>query len=289
MKKQYFILLIVLAISAGGFALLFRLNYPVRGSRSELTLRSDPPLNRNKLKSNSPVQLTPSTKADITPVHSVRLRVLTWHHVADPPHGQQDSYYVRPTVFAAQLQYLADQGYHTITPDQFVSSLQDKKSDEKAVLLTFDDGDEDQFINAYPLLKEYHFTGTFFIISHKLGLDGYMTPKQVVEMDQNSMVIGAHSRTHPNLAKIAPEQQQSEILGSKQDLEQLLGHSVNSFAYPGGAQNEAVRSLVRQAHFQSAFGIHHSIDHDPTNLYNIDRVHIFSSCFVRFMIQLWTL
>lgn len=208
------------------------------------------------------------------PQNKVRLRVLTYHHIAEPPDGRQNSYYVPPANFDAQMNYIQSQGYRTITPDEFYNDLTAGKSDDKAVLITFDDGNLDNYTNAFSTLKKYNFTGTFFVVSRMLNKELRLTSSQVIEMDKAGMTIGSHSQTHPDLTKVTSDQLASEVAGSKNDLEQLLGHSVNYFAYPGGSQNSVVQAAVEAAGYKAAFGIRHSIDHNPANLWNINRVHI---------------
>ena len=93
---------------------------------------------------------------------------------------------VRPDDFDKQMQYLSDNGYNTITPDELYDSLAgNKELPENPVLITFDDGYEDNYTNAYPILKKYGFKGTIFVISSFLGKNkNYITWDQ----DRKSVV-----------------------------------------------------------------------------------------------------
>jgi peptidoglycan/xylan/chitin deacetylase (PgdA/CDA1 family) len=88
--------------------------------------------------------------------------------------------------------------------------------------------------------------------SRLLGTPAYMTRAQVLEMDAAGVTIGAHSRTHPDLRACGPGELEGEVRGSKEDLEDLLGKPVTSFAYPTGLIDERVVAAVGSAGFTSA-------------------------------------
>ena len=120
-----------------------------------------------------------------------------------------------------------------------------------AVTLTFDDGWLSQYQNAVPKLNQYGFKGTFYITSRKLfdyGFLGYMSQTQIKDIYADGMEIGSHTRTHPDLTQLSSTEQQTEINGAKQDLLALNVGPVNSFAYPFGAYNDSVISIVKSAH-----------------------------------------
>ena len=162
------------------------------------------------------------------------LPVLMYHNIAAVPTKGSSSYkglFVSPSMFAQQMKYLHDNGYTTITPSQFYTYLKAGKTpNDKLVLITFDDGSEGQYKYAYPVLKQYHMTATFYIIADRSPIN----KKQLKEISDNGMVIESHSSTHPDLSKIKNTKTLIyEILTSKNTLQKITGKTIVSIAYPG--------------------------------------------------------
>jgi len=146
------------------------------------------------------------------PSGTIRIPVLIYHHVGPIPPGTPPDYYVTPGVFALQLKYLQDNNYQVITPQQFYDQIASGNNPTtKEVLLTFDDGYLDNYLYAYPLLKQYGYSGTFAIIVGKLTDTDHMTAKQLLDMSNNGMIISSHSITHPDLARISNAKLQEEL------------------------------------------------------------------------------
>lgn len=123
-----------------------------------------------------------------------------------------------------------------------------------AVTLRFDDGWASQFENALPVMDMYGFKGTFYIVSRQTldaGFSGFMSQDQVRTVYRDGQEIGAHTRTHPDLATLSASQQQAEIAGSRDDLLSWNVGPVTSFAYPYGSYTATTVGLVRDAGFSS--------------------------------------
>jgi peptidoglycan/xylan/chitin deacetylase (PgdA/CDA1 family) len=93
---------------------------------------------------------------------------------------------------------------------------------------------------------------TLYAPSGLLGTTGYVTKSQLIEMAGAGMTIGAHSRTHVDLRECSAAELEAEVRGSRDDLEDLIGREVTSFAYPTGWQNATVRAAVAAAGFRTA-------------------------------------
>lgn len=192
----------------------------------------------------------------ITPI---QLTILVYHIVR--PAYASDSAAVRalalaPETFDAELKHLQMSGYHIVTYADLEASLASSRPlPPKPVLLTFDDGWSDQYTYAFPILKKYQDTATFFVFTNAIGSKGFLTWAQLREMLAAGMRVGDHSRSHPYLVKISSESKLwSEIDGSKKLLEEKLGVPINEFAYPFGQHNPAIIALVKEAGFRSARG-----------------------------------
>lgn len=152
--------------------------------------------------------------------------------------------------FREQLQHLSDPAFQVVSLDQ---ALQPKpNSDVTRVVITFDDGDLSNHTIALPVLAEYGMVATFYVVTDWIDRDpNYMTTGQLRELDGHGMTIGSHSCSHPFLPTLTPSTLRHEIRGSKQALEDILGHEVKHFALPGGHYNKGVLSECWSSGFAS--------------------------------------
>lgn len=183
--------------------------------------------------------------------------ILVYHSVepkTDKKEGvMQKHYHIFPENFRAQMQYLKDNGYAVIPMKVYLDHInKGTEIPKKSVVLTFDDGWKNQYEFAYPILKEFGYTATFYIITGSVEGKSYMTWNDVKELDRAGMDIESHSVTHPNLTKIDADKAKNEIVQSKKILEEKLGHSIGMIAYPYYGNNAAVQKLVADAGYTSA-------------------------------------
>ncbi len=184
----------------------------------------------------------------------VRVPIFIYHSVYPDFGGEsksQKNYSVTPEEFDIQLKYLKDNGYTPVSLDDLERFVREGTTTvPKPVVLTFDDGWKNEFANAFPLLKKYGFTATFFIFTNPIGKDSrFMTWEDVKELDAAGMTIGDHTLTHPYLTKLPIEKERAEVFESKKKLEEKLGKRVTHFATPFGQSNEQLIRLLREAGF----------------------------------------
>jgi peptidoglycan/xylan/chitin deacetylase (PgdA/CDA1 family) len=160
---------------------------------------------------------------------------------------------VEPATFAAEMTALRQAGYHSITVAQlFGALLRGAPLPPKPVLVSADDGYVDDLTQMLPVLQAHHMTAVFFIITDRFHEPGFLTANQVRRLDAAGMDIGAHTRHHVDLPGIGAAQLASEVAGSRDDLQRLLGHPVAAFAYPAGRFDDAAVAAVKQAGFALA-------------------------------------
>ena len=202
-----------------------------------------------------------------------KVLVLNYHKVDDT----FISLAVRPDDFDKQMQYLSDNGYNTITPDELYDSLAgNKELPENPVLITFDDGYEDNYTNAYPILKKYGFKGTIFVISSFLGKNkNYITWDQAREMDADGINIESHTVDHKSMTDLTDDELREELVASKKKIEEELGHPIGYMAYPTGTYNLHIAQLVKEAGYKAAFTIKYGNVDKASNIYALERVPIF--------------
>ncbi|HKC43244.1 MAG TPA: polysaccharide deacetylase family protein [Burkholderiales bacterium] len=167
---------------------------------------------------------------------------------------------VTPDAFAAQLDYLARNGYRVVSLSQLVDFLAGKRGlPERALVITIDDGHVSAYEHAYPLLKKYGFPATFFVYADFIGSGEALRWHQIKEMAASGLIdFQAHSKTHANLVERLPgesdqryrERLDSEIRFPQELLQRNLATGVTQYAYPYGDANEVVLARLGAAEFQ---------------------------------------
>jgi peptidoglycan/xylan/chitin deacetylase (PgdA/CDA1 family) len=116
---------------------------------------------------------------------------------------------------------------------------------KRKIAISFDDGLEDIYTIAYPILKERRIPFTIFVITDFLDSPGYITAEQLKILAKDSLVtIGSHGITHKNLPDLSIEQQKSEIYDSKKILEGIINKNVDLFAYSHGLFDKTSLTLA---------------------------------------------
>jgi peptidoglycan/xylan/chitin deacetylase (PgdA/CDA1 family) len=176
--------------------------------------------------------------------------------------------------FRAQMKLLHDEGYQTVSVSQLARVIRHGGAlPEKPVVLTFDDGYSDVYQNAFPIMKEYGFTGVVYVITSTFEDDksyGYMQPAELKELIRAGWEIGSHGVTHTDLNKtrVGPG---NEMKQSKAELEKTLGVEVKTFSYPFAVANGSLKDLAEETGYQSAVGVDIFVTHLPKRLYFLSR------------------
>ena len=166
--------------------------------------------------------------------------VLMYHAVGDDCWGEEHLF-VRPAELEQQLQYLSENGYETI----FFEDLAHLERYEKPVILTFDDGYDDNYTVLYPLLEKYQTKATIFVIGNAMGSTHKMTQEQVYEMAASGLVsIQSHSWSHKNMAAMGWPARVCELLRSKLALTLACGCVPTAVSYPNGKCTERTRTAA---------------------------------------------
>lgn len=204
--------------------------------------------------------------------------ILCYHQIRDwrPKDSQSSKDYIIPTAaFREQMQMLADSGYHTVLPDQLYAYLTTGAAlPSKPVMLTFDDGDLDQYETAVPILDKHGFKGTFFIMTVAIGRRGkqpYMDKAQIKDLSDRGHAIGAHTWDHHNVKKYQGDDWKIQVEEPKAKLEAIIGKPVKYFAYPFGLWNKQALPEIRKRGYVAAFTLADKRD-DSMPLYTVRRI-----------------
>ena len=216
------------------------------------------------------------------------VRILCYHKVNDT-RGNKLS--VTTPAFRRQLAYLAR--HHRVIPlATLVERLRTGGAlPDRAVVITFDDGYRDAFVNALPALREHGVPATFFVttslvatrhpFAHDSGFERFenrtMSWDEVRELARAGMEVGSHGLTHRLLAGLRPDEQAKEITESRAVLEAQLGGRVDAFSYPsgGGADFDGVSaSLVERAGYACACTTIDGLNGPDANRFRLRRSNV---------------
>lgn len=193
--------------------------------------------------------------------------IIDYHCIDNNIFGDK-SMFVSPNQFEQQMKYLHDSGFTPITFEQLdtVSCI------KKPLIITFDDGYEDNYQNAYPILKKYNFKATIFLISNAIGHKRYLNGDEINLM-KDSIDFESHTVNHRYLTKLSKESIESEVGDSKSALEKLLNKHVFVLAYPYGAYNMDIITLVKKYYKYGITTSNSKVYEYPGN-YEIKRIGI---------------
>jgi peptidoglycan/xylan/chitin deacetylase (PgdA/CDA1 family) len=224
----------------------------------------------------------------------VRVPVLMYHYIGIPPKNADAirlDLTVTPESFQKQMRWLRENGYHTITPDELAAALlRGARLPARPVLLTFDDGYEDAYTNAFPILEEFGFTGTFFVVSDFIdeGRDGFLTWDQAKEMVEAGMYIQNHSRSHKDMRRRDANWLTNQIGIPQNRIETNTGIRPRFFCYPSGGYDDTTVSELRYAGYAAAFTTGDGTFIYTDNMLRIPRVRIRGSTTVEQFAHLMT-
>ena len=217
-----------------------------------------------------------------------------FHHITAVPIGpacvlNPDNYCVSPDKFETELKLLHDWGYTAIKTSALVKAItQGASLPPHPVILTFDDANEDNYTNAFPIMMKYGFTGVLYLPFAYIGTPSYLTVDQIKEMSAAGWEIGSHSMTHQDETFMDPAQLRVEIVDSRKKLQALLGVPILTFAYPFGNVSAQGVDYVHFAGYIAAMDAKgFTADQGAGNLFALQREEIRggedAKTFIRFL------
>ena len=237
-RKKLNLLLLFLNLVLLGLLAVFMLNRPNQSK------------NKQQQTQTSQSKTTAKWKTYDEPV---QIPILMYHavHVMDPSEASNANLIVDPDLFEAQIKALSKAGYYFLTPEEaYKAFTENALPAKKVVWLTFDDGNEDFYTIAYPILKKYKAKATNNVITGfvKKGNAGNLTVKQMKEMMTHGMSFQSHTVNHPDLSTTDKATQKVELTDSIDFLENKLNTKVNTIAYPSGRYNQTTLDLAKKTY-----------------------------------------
>lgn len=181
--------------------------------------------------------------------------------------------------FKEQMKYLKDNDYVTLTLNEAYDFFIDNKPvPKKSIVLTFDDGYLDNYVEALPILKEFKFKATIFVITSLVDkVPDYMNSSQLKEMQDNGIDIESHTENHEHLKELSYEKQVVTLQGSKDFLEKTLNKKIQYLAYPFGEYSKETLKAVSQVGYKMAITTDGRWSDKSDGILTLDRVFISGS------------
>ena len=197
--------------------------------------------------------------------HPMLGRILMLHRVVEKrSKSENQELEITPQFLEQTIRDYQQQGYQFVSIDSIPHLLPlSIHLSPQYVCLTFDDGYRDTYTTALPILKRLNVPFAIYIttgfIDNQQPMWWYPNENLGLSLDELKTLdaeplctIGAHTVSHPRLDTLSTEEQQKEIVESKQSIETLLGHPINHFSYPHGAYNDETLAIVRDCSFHTA-------------------------------------
>jgi peptidoglycan/xylan/chitin deacetylase (PgdA/CDA1 family) len=193
---------------------------------------------------------TPTMTPIPTPIdYCIDLPIVLYHHIQPMPiadllgHGQLT---VDSDIFDGQVKYLKDHGYNAISADELVNSLLSHKAlPPKSIMLTVDDGYDDNYTYAFLTAKKYKMIVNFMVPTGLINTPGYMNWDHLTEMAHSPYArIYNHTTSHAALGALSKEQIIQEVSNADNELLKRIGVKSTIVTYPYGSYNDlAIQTL----------------------------------------------
>ncbi len=208
-------------------------------------------------------------------------RILYFHSI-NPNHPMG----LPPEKFRFLIKKILEMKKEIITIEEMAERIRRNQSVENCISISFDDGYEDNYIYALPIIMEFSIRATFFIIAgiirnqkkdqdlkifnlyHNLRL---ISKEQLIEISNYGMEIGSHGLTHIFMKKEPYETVKREILLSKYYLEDIIGKPVVSFAFPNGEIKPGSLFFLKKAGYRQAVTTNWDCVSINNDIYNLPR------------------
>lgn len=215
-----------------------------------------------------------------------KLSVILNYHSIHPVH----KFATKPDEFLQQMQYLVSNFNIISLADFYEMRTAEKTFPDKLAIVTFDDGYEDNYEYAFPILNKFGIKATIFVATGFVNDEIDITRdhiayrglkplnwKQIKEMDNSGITFGSHTHTHPILTEISLEAVEKEISQSKNILEEKLGNPIEIFAYPLGQPktfNTQIMELLKKCGFKLSCSTIWGSDNSDTHIFALHRIRI---------------
>lgn len=247
LKKYWYIIAIILILFIS--CLIFGLEF--EKSKVDISNKNGMPDSGNNIDILNNKNGNPQEKEIKPKSYSAYVPIYMYHWLKEDTGGYEyPEMMVKPSELRKQFEYISQNNYDAI----FITDLENVYKYDKPIALTFDDGWQDVYLHAFPLVKEFNIKISMYIINDFVGTPGYCTLDELKEMKESGLVqIDAHTVTHRKLATLSKEEVYNELLGSKNYLKDNLGIDAKVICYPSGSFNLSVINIANELGYK--FGL----------------------------------
>ena len=200
-------------------------------------------------------------------------------HVGKEKHNK---WRVKPKDFEKQMNWFYKNNWKSFTISELVKLDEIPK---KSFVVTFDDGFEDNFLNAFPILKKYNFKATIYLVPNEKTnqwevkntsvLSNLLNNEQILQMQNSGLIeFGSHTLSHVNLSTINDEQLLNELKKSKEEVEKITNQECEAFAYPYGKFDDNIVNSVKRVGYKNATVVKRGLFKKDDDVFTIKRVGI---------------
>lgn len=206
--------------------------------------------------------------------------------ISKPLSRNEEKYACPPSLFEKHMLELKNNGFVPVSLSEIEHHFYlNSPLPKNAIAVTFDDGFEDNYTNAFPILTKHLIPATIFLATGSLNKHNYwmsmhgfpqrkmLSWRQIKIMSEHNIDFGAHTVNHPKLSKLSLESANYEISASKQVIEEKLNKSCSHFAYPYGIFSNKNKIMVENSGFTLACSTRpgfNNIQRDPFLLHRIE-------------------
>ena len=200
-------------------------------------------------------------------------------HVGKEKHNK---WRVKPKDFEKQMNWFYKNNWKSFTISELVKLDEIPK---KSFVVTFDDGFEDNFLNAFPILKKYNFKATIYLVPNQKTnhweekntsvLSNLLNNEQILQMQNSGLIeFGSHTLSPVNLSTINDEQLLNELKKSKEEVEKITNQECEAFAYPYGKFDDNIVNSVKRVGYKNATVVKRGLFKKDDDVFTIKRVGI---------------
>lgn len=268
-KKWLWIISILLVIEVCALGFYFLTTNNNTSTKTKSTAESQP---NTLLTSSSSVAEEPEIKW-IESDTEIAFPILMYHSLAE---SEGNSLKIPPREFEEHMQWLKDNDYYTLTPEEaYIVLTENKKPAEKIVWVTFDDGYLNNYTEGFPILKKLELKATINYITSKLGSDNYFNLDQMKEMNESEWVdIESHTVSHLDLNTLEDTMIESELADAKKWLDTELNQDTMLLCYPAGRYDDRVINYAKTTGYKMAVTTEPGYARHSDGLFTLKRVRI---------------
>lgn len=202
----------------------------------------------------------------------VRIPILMYHSISDE--DPNNDLLVPPAMFEEQMAWLEENNFTAMSMDEVLEAMETGKVPKRPIAITFDDGYSDNYISAFPSLKNHGLKATFFVITDGVDDGYYMSSDMLKEMQEAGMSIENHTANHLELDKLSREDAYDSIKRGQDFLRNVIGSDGNYLCYPVGKYSNETIEIAKELGIKAATTTQGGISSISDGVYQLKRVRI---------------